>query len=132
MRLVVVESPFAGKTAGEAERNRRYLKAAMLDSLSRGEAPYASHALYTQFLDDNKPEERKLGMEAGFAWGAKAAMVVVYADLGISPGMQVGIDRAAANGQYVERRQLGGQWPIPCVCTGLDHQTSCPEWEPCL
>jgi hypothetical protein len=133
MKLVVVESPFAAKTAGELARNRRYRKAAMLDCLHRGEAPFASHALYTQVLDDRVPEERKLGMEAGFAWGKLAELVVVYTDLGISLGMQAGINRATLiNNQTVEHRQLGGEWPIPCVCTGFNHRTDCPEWEPSL
>lgn len=44
MRLVIIESPFAG----DVVRNLRYLRACMRDCLRRGEAPYASHALYTQ------------------------------------------------------------------------------------
>ncbi len=102
--LVVIESPFAG----DVEKNLRYLRAAMADCFKRGEAPYASHALYTQpgVLDDTKPEERKLGMEAGFAWGARAPMRVVYTDLGMSSGMREGIRRAAELGQRVEYRSL--------------------------
>jgi hypothetical protein len=59
MKLVVVESPYAG----DVTRNLEYARAAMADCLARGEAPFASHALYTQIgvLDDTKPEERKLG-----------------------------------------------------------------------
>ncbi len=47
MRRVVIESPYAG----DVERNLRYLRLAMADCLERGEAPYASHALYpAQYL----------------------------------------------------------------------------------
>lgn len=101
-KLVYIESPFAG----DRKRNAAYLKACMLDSLKRGEAPFASHALYTQFLDDDVPEERALGIEAGLAWGAKAELTVVYIDLGISGGMKLGIDRALAEGRPVEQREL--------------------------
>lgn len=104
MRLVILESPYAG----DVERNLSYVRAAMADCLARGDAPYASHALYTQpgVLDDNIPEQRALGIEAGLQWGAKAEATVVYADLGISSGMQKGIGRAHAAGRPVEVRFL--------------------------
>jgi hypothetical protein len=39
-----------------------------------GEAPIASHLLYTQpgVLRDEIPEERRHGIDAGLAWGAVA------------------------------------------------------------
>lgn len=61
-------------------------------------------------LDDMKPEERKLGMEAGFAWGARADLVAVYGDLGVSKGMEAGVARAVCRGCPVEYRSLPG-WP---------------------
>ena len=106
MKLVVIESPFAG----DAERNLRYLHAAMRDCFLRGEAPFASHALYTQegVLRDDDPAERKLGMEAGFLWGNQAERTVVYTDLGISAGMLAGIERANTAFRPVEYRMLPG------------------------
>jgi hypothetical protein len=108
VRLVLIESPLAG----DVERNRRYARAAMRDCLKRGESPYASHLLFAQegILDDLVPEERELGIEAGLCWGAKADATVVYADLGHSRGMQLGIERALAQGRPVEVRTLGGEW----------------------
>lgn len=108
MRLVVIKSPYAG----DVERNLKYLRAAMADCLRRGEAPFASHGLYTQpgVLDDTKPEERKLGMEAGFAWAARADAVIVYTDFGHSPGMVDGVLRAMKAGQPIECRELGPEW----------------------
>jgi len=101
---VVIESPFAG----DIETNTRYARAAMADSLARGEAPTASHLLYTQpgILDDTKPEERKLGIEAGLLWAAAAELTAVYTDLGISPGMVAAIARSDAEGRPVERRSI--------------------------
>lgn len=71
-------------TAEDVERNLTYAREALRDSLLRGEAPIASHLLYTQkgVLDDRIREERGLGIAAGLAWGV-AEMTVVYADLGI-------------------------------------------------
>ena len=111
MILVVVESPYAGNV----ERNLRYLRACMADCFRRGEAPFASHGLYTQdgVLDDTKPEERALGMWAGFYWGDKADCTVVYEDLGVSRGMTAGIERAEHQGRRVVRRMLGGEWSSP-------------------
>lgn len=115
MRLVVLESPYAGRSPDGPSRvssnrllNVEYARAAMHDCLMRNEAPFASHLLYTQpgVLDDDKPAERRLGMEAGFAWGEKAGATVVYCDLGISKGMQDGIDRAERAGRAVEYRYL--------------------------
>ena len=104
MKRVIIESPYAG----DVERNLRYARAAMKDCLLRGEAPYASHLLYTQegVLDDTKPEERKLGMEAGFAWGAVADCIVVYTDLEITDGMKKGIKRHESEGRFIEYRKL--------------------------
>lgn len=104
MRRVILESPFAGDVA----RNERYARAAMADCLRRGEAPYASHLLYTQpgVLDDGKPDERTLGIEAGLEWGRVADATVVYMDLGVSNGMAMGIARAGREGRPVEMRNL--------------------------
>lgn len=106
LRKVLLESPFAG----DLVRNTRYVRACMRDCLKRGEAPFASHALYTQpgVLDDTDGAERALGIEAGLVWGACAEATVVYDDLGISKGMQLGIARANAEGRPVEYRKLKG------------------------
>ena len=104
MRRVIVESPFAG----DVERNTVYARACLRDCLLRGEAPFASHLLYTQvgILNDKIPDDRKLGMEAGFAWGLVAETTVVYIDYGISNGMAAGIKRAEEAGRLVEYRKL--------------------------
>ena len=85
-RRVIVESPYAG----DIDKNERYARAAMRDCLLRGEAPLASHLLYTQpgVLDDATPDERQLGIECGFEWAAVAHAQVFYKDLGWSPGME--------------------------------------------
>lgn len=106
MNLVVLESPFAG----DIERNIEYARLAMADMLSRDEAPFASHLLYTQdgVLDDDDPEERQLGIMAGHEWMRRADYVAVYADLGYSNGMLEGIKRAEACGLEIDYRSLEG------------------------
>ncbi len=104
MRLVILESPYAGDT----QWNISYARRCVRDSLIRGEAPIASHLLYTQdsILNDDIPEERQLGIAAGLAWKVVAEATVVYADLGITKGMQYGIDQAKEHGLAVEIRYL--------------------------
>lgn len=106
MRLVIVESPYAGDVAEHVQ----YARDCLADCLRRGEAPYASHLLYTQpgVLDDDDPAERALGIEAGLAWGRCAAASVVYVDHGVSEGMRQGVARALAEGRPVEVRSLYG------------------------
>lgn len=106
MRLVVIESPYAG----DVDTHVRYARAAMADCLRRGESPLASHIVYTQpgILDDSKPEERSLGIRAGFEWAERAHARVVYTDCGISRGMQEGIAHAVQIGQPIEYRSLEG------------------------
>lgn len=106
LRLVVLESPYAG----DVERNTKYARHCLRDSLRRGEAPLASHLLYTQpdVLRDDVPEEREQGIKAGLAWVDLADAIVVYVDFGISPGMQTAIDYAIAHDVPVERRTLVG------------------------
>jgi hypothetical protein len=102
MRLVIIESPYAG----DVEENVAYARKAVRDSLLRGEAPIASHLLYTQdgVLDDNVPVERQQGIDAGLAWRKVAEASVVYADRGISRGMEYGIEKAKSAGIPIEVR----------------------------
>ena len=104
MKLVILESPYAG----DVLKNIQYARRCVRNSLLRGEAPIASHLLYTQdgILDDNVPADRQLGIDAGLAWKTVAQATVVYADLGITKGMQYGIDQAKVQGLDVEIRYL--------------------------
>lgn len=104
MRLVILESPYAG----DIERNVEYARRCLRDSLLRGEAPIASHLLYTQpgVLRDEMPNERQHGIDAGLAWRAVAEASVVYTDLGVSTGMVYGIEAAKAAGLPIEYRRL--------------------------
>jgi hypothetical protein len=103
--LTIIESPFAG----DVDAHIKYAQRAMSDSLNRGEFPYASHLLFTQpnILNDNIPEQRQLGIDAGLAWGKFASLSAVYTDYGISRGMEYGIERAKQEGRPVEFREIG-------------------------
>jgi hypothetical protein len=107
MRRVIVESPYAGNLL-QRWLNRRYARRCLHDCLKRGEAPFASHLLYTQpaVLRDGVKLERELGISAGLIWGACVEATVVYTDRGISKGMDRGIKHAKTMGRPVEFRSL--------------------------
>lgn len=104
MIRVILESPFAG----DVERNVAYARMALRDSVLRGEAPIASHLLFTQpvVLDDDVSFERGLGIEAGLAWLSSADLMVLYVDYGESPGMIQAAQRARDANVTIERRRL--------------------------
>ena len=104
MRLVIVESPYAGDVVANIMYARRCVK----DSLQRGEAPIASHLLYTQpgILNDDVPEERKWGIAAGLEWGEVADAHVFYVDRGWSKGMKEAFERCTIIGRTYDIRRI--------------------------
>lgn len=121
MRFVIVESPYACSGCDECSmglkpprdgvcagvwKNIGYAKECILDCLKRGEAPVASHLLYTQVLNDRLPVERTLGIQAGFELRTRADATVVYTDFGISEGMRMGVADAYLKKVPVEYRSL--------------------------
>lgn len=104
MKLVILESPYAG----DIDRNVAYARACVRHSLSLGEAPIASHLLYTQpgILNDDVLEERQWGIDAGLAWKKVAEATVVYHDYGMTKGMQYGVMAAKAAGIPVIYRTI--------------------------
>jgi hypothetical protein len=99
---VILESPYAG----DVMENIKYAQTCMKDMLKRGEAPFASHLLYTQVLDDTRANERARGIEAGFAWKPYAYKTIFYIDRGWSKGMRLALEYCHQNGIAFEVRNL--------------------------
>lgn len=114
MKLVVIESPYAGNI----DANVAYARSCMADSLRRGEAPFASHLLYTQpnVLRDAVSGERDLGIVAGFAWRKHADVVAFYVERGMSDGMKVAYVLAQEQGLLCDFRTLDNK----CPCHYID------------
>ena len=110
--FVVVESPYGSEDKKIVARNIKFARACMRDCLLIGEIPFASHLLYTQagILDDEKEDERFLGINAGLKLVENADRTVVYNNYGISKGMKYGIDNAEKNGRPVDYRTLPVDW----------------------
>ena len=102
MKLVVIESPYAGDVAA----NLAYLDRCVLDCLKRGESPYASHRMLTTALDDMDPIQRAQGIEAGMAFAARVDSRIFYVDLQWSAGMLSAADYYRHRGLKFEVRRL--------------------------
>jgi len=104
MKKVIIESPYAG----DVERNIKYARLCVKDSLMRGEAPIASHLLYTQegVLNDDNPNESAMGIFAGIAWQEAADCIAVYGDYGITKGMAIAIEEAQKKGMVIDYRSI--------------------------
>ena len=109
MRRVIIESPFRGDNYEKTEQYKVYARRCMNDCIVRGEAPFASHLLYTQpgVLRDEVARERELGIRAGLEWGQCADATVVYKDYGVTSGMELGIEEADKRGRPIEERTIG-------------------------
>lgn len=105
LKRVIIESPFGA----DPDLFIPYARRAVADCIQRGEAPLASHLLYTQpgILDDAIPDERNLGIAAGLSWYAVAEACIIYLDHGMSRGMVEGIRHARSLGIPTEERYIG-------------------------
>lgn len=113
MRCVILESPYAGRGWGPLRwwrtwQNVRYARRCVRHALQVGDAPIASHLLYTQrgILRDDVPAERAWGIVASMAWREKAETSVAYIDRGISAGMEEGLKAAHSAGARIEFRAI--------------------------
>ena len=59
--LIFVCSPYRGDIETNTQNARRYCRLV----LKQGGIPFAPHLLFTQFLDEGKAEERRLGLHLG-------------------------------------------------------------------
>ena len=69
--IVYICSPFSGDVEGNVANARRYSRYAV----DKGYIPIAPHLLFPQFLDDDNPEERELGLFFGNALMSKCTEI---------------------------------------------------------
>lgn len=87
--IVYICSPFSGAVEENIAAAQRYSRFAV----ENGYIPVAPHLLFPQFLSDNNPKERQLGLFFGNALMSKCAEVWVFGSI-ISAGMEAEIKRA--------------------------------------
>jgi len=87
--LVYICSPYSGDIDTNIKAVRQYSRFAV----DRGYIPLTPHLLFTQFLDDDIPSERELGLFFGNVLMSKCSEVWVFGGY-ISSGMESEIERA--------------------------------------
>lgn len=87
--IVYICSPYAGDVDKNIKAARVYSRFAA----AKGYIPFTPHLLFPQFLNDNNPKERELGLFFGNALMSKCTEVWVFGDT-ISAGMDAEIKRA--------------------------------------
>lgn len=87
--LVFICSPYAGDIEGNTERARGYCRFAV----SKNCIPIAPHLLFPQFMEEDDPAKRSLGIFFGLVLQSKCREVWVFGRT-ISKGMAVEIAKA--------------------------------------
>ena len=87
--IVYICSPYSV----DVEHNVKAAQAYSRYAVDHGCIPIAPHLLFPQFLDDDNPEERELGLFFGNALMSKCAEIWVFGSR-ISSGMEAEIKRA--------------------------------------
>lgn len=94
--IIYVCSSYAGDVENNIAAARRYCRFAV----ESGFIPIAPHLLFPQFLDDDNPKERELGLFFGNALLSKCAELWVFGDH-ISKDMEAEIRRATWKGYHI-------------------------------
>lgn len=87
--VVYICSPYSGDTEKNVEKARCYSRFAV----DRHYLPITPHIYFTQFMDDNVPEERNTAIFMNWVLMSKCVELWVFGDI-ISSGMKAEIDRA--------------------------------------
>ena len=93
--LIYVASAYAGDIKGNIEKAKRYC----VHVINEGGIPIAPHLLFTQFLDDSVPSERRLGLDLGLELLKHCTEVWVFGD--VSRGMRQEIKLAEKIGKPI-------------------------------
>jgi hypothetical protein len=88
-KLVFVCSPYAGDIEINTMRAKRYGRFAVIENA----IPVIPHLMYPQFLEEDDPDERRLGIEMGLVLMSKCEEVWVFGNR-ISSGMGIEIKKA--------------------------------------
>jgi len=117
-RLTIIESPFAATMHRTQDEHTMYLRECLRHSWELGELPFASHGFFPFFLNESDPEERKMGIEAGYQFWSMVDLndrhhprtirptIAFYCDLGITSGMKAALERVKTSGNEFVIRNI--------------------------
>jgi len=95
MKRVFICSPYNAKTDEELQANLVYARELCHVAIKNDCAPFAPHLIYTQFLDDNDPVERSMGVRAGCIFMESCQELWIGVARGLSESMKLEIGYAA-------------------------------------
>jgi len=101
MKMIFICSPLRGDIEGNVKRANQYC----YDVAIKGDMPIAPHCVFTQYLDDLKPNERELGMKMGLELLRRCDGLLVCGDI-VSAGMQAEIKEAERLGIPIQSSHL--------------------------
>lgn len=112
-KLAVLESPYRGYDDKKTKENVLFAQmTARILYLSEGIVCIASHLLFPQYLDDMMRIERTDGIEAGWAFGDAAPLVIFALQPNLHPthGMRLALSHWLEKGKEIrcERRSIRG------------------------
>jgi len=94
MKTAYICSPYSG----DVKRNKQYARELTARAIQLGYAPITPHLYITECLDDNDPDQRELGLNAGIALLSVCNIIIVGKRYGISNGMEREIFKARRAG----------------------------------
>ena len=100
--VVFVCSPYRGDVETNTQNARRYCRLVM----SRGGIPFAPHLLFTQFLNEDKAEERRCGLRMGMEMLRLCDELWAFGEP--TEGMRMEIEQAERLGIPVCRLNMSG------------------------
>ena len=94
--IVYICSPFSGDVKENKKKARTYSRFAV----KKGYLPITPHLLFPQFLDDENPDEREIGLHMGLVLMTKCVEVWVFGEKR-SEGMKREIQKTKWRGKVV-------------------------------
>ena len=94
--IVYICSPFSGDVKENKKKARTYSRFAV----KKGYLPITPHLLFPQFLDDENPDEREIGLHMGLVLMTKCVEVWVFGETK-SEGMKREIQKAKWRGKVI-------------------------------
>ena len=98
MRTCYICSPYRAKTEAELDNHIDYAQEITSKAMAAGLAPITPHLYLTQVTNDEIPEQRARGLEAGQALLLLCDCVIIGNRYGVSAGMQAEIKLAEQQG----------------------------------
>ena len=98
MRTCYICSPYRAKTEAELDNHIDYALEITSNAMAAGLAPITPHLYLTQVTNDEIPEQRARGLEAGQALLLLCDCLLIGNRYGVSAGMQAEIKLAEQQG----------------------------------